>query len=232
MTTDTALAFGKILTASSDNWPLAHVFKTSYKSQSNNGRTACVSGSPKRQLNSITIGPSSVIIRPANKQPTKGLPSALMPSIVGFRMVVLMRSSISSLTVGVGAKAPMPPVFGPWSPSKIRLWSCAGGRTATRSPSVSASTEHSAPTNRRSRTSSSPAAPMAPFSRKSRTAFFASSRLSGTITPLPAARPLAFTTTSNGASSMKRSAASKLSLPLKIWHSAVGILCRFMNSLA
>lgn len=74
-----------------------------------------------------------------------GLPSALMPLMVGIRISFLICSNISSFTTGVGAKAPMPPVFGPWSLSKIRLWSCAGGSTATRCPSESAKTEHSGP---------------------------------------------------------------------------------------
>ena len=46
---------------------------------------------------------------------------------------------------GVGAKAPIPPVLGPWSLSKARLWSWAGGRTAMRCPSHRAKTEHSGP---------------------------------------------------------------------------------------
>ena len=34
----------------------------------------------------------------------------------------------TSSTKGVGAYAPIPPVFGPWSLSKSLLWSCAAGR--------------------------------------------------------------------------------------------------------
>src|SRR5206468_3390110 len=39
----------------------------------------------------------------------------------------------------------MPPVLGPVSPSPRRLWSCAGGRIWTCSPSVRARTESSSP---------------------------------------------------------------------------------------
>ena len=61
--------------------------------------------------------------------------------------------------MGVGVKAPMPPVFGPRSPSKIRLWSWAGGSTSTRSPSTSAMTLTSGPSSRSSTTTRDPAAP-------------------------------------------------------------------------
>lgn len=39
-------------------------------------------------------------------------------------------------TWGAGEYAPIPPVFGPRSPSINRLWSCAGGMGATVTPSV------------------------------------------------------------------------------------------------
>mmetsp|Transcript_42414 Transcript_42414/g.128186 ORF Transcript_42414/g.128186 Transcript_42414/m.128186 type:complete len:230 (+) Transcript_42414:2091-2780(+) len=99
-----------------------------------------------------------------------------------------------------------------------------------RSPSVSASTEHSKPVSRRSKTISSPDA------TNPRTARLASSLLSGTTTPLPlpfpANRPFAFTTTSKGAASMYSEALSRSAEPLKVLYSATGIEWRCMNSLA
>ena len=41
------------------------------------GSTACVSGSPKRQLNSSTFGPAAVIISPAYRTPWNGVPRCL-----------------------------------------------------------------------------------------------------------------------------------------------------------
>ena len=48
------------------------------------GRMTCVSGSPSRTLNSITFGPAVVSIRPTNRKPRNGWPSAAMPAITGF----------------------------------------------------------------------------------------------------------------------------------------------------
>src|SRR5437016_6036083 len=46
----------------------------------------------------------------------------------------MMRSWSAGVTIGVGEQAPMPPVFGPRSPSRARLWSWevagGGGRRA------------------------------------------------------------------------------------------------------
>mmetsp|Transcript_85350 Transcript_85350/g.238224 ORF Transcript_85350/g.238224 Transcript_85350/m.238224 type:complete len:203 (-) Transcript_85350:2531-3139(-) len=201
MTTETAVVLGSTLTLESERLPWTQLTSTSKRSQSSSGTMACVSGSPKRQLNSMTTGPSAVSINPAKRQPTNGLPSALSPSTVGCSTSFVILSSMAASTTGVGAKAPMPPVLGPWSPSKARLWSCAGGNTATCEPSVSASTEHSVPSKRCSSTISWPAAPIVPRSRKSRTATLASTLSLGTITPFPAASPLALTTTSNLAES-------------------------------
>mmetsp|Transcript_63382 Transcript_63382/g.166006 ORF Transcript_63382/g.166006 Transcript_63382/m.166006 type:complete len:312 (-) Transcript_63382:531-1466(-) len=180
----------------------------------------------------MTLGPLAVSISPAKRQPVNGVFSFAMPSMVGLRISCLMRSRSAALTVGVGAKAPMPPVLGPSSQSKMRLWSCAGGSTAMWVPSVRQRMEHSGPAIFSSSTISMPASPIVPFSRKSRTAALASSRLVGTMTPLPAARPLALTTTSKGASSMYFRAAARLSLPLKFLYAAVGMPWRAMKSLA
>ena len=45
--------------------PVQHARAMSARSLSSSGRTACASGSPKRQLNSSSRGPSGVSIRPA-----------------------------------------------------------------------------------------------------------------------------------------------------------------------
>ena len=88
----------------------------------------CVSGSPNLTLYSRTFGPSSVIISPVNSTPLNANPSALMPSIVGCKISLCTCSIISGGAIEVGAYVPMPPVFGPVSPSPMRLWSCAGGK--------------------------------------------------------------------------------------------------------
>ena len=81
------------------------------RSPSRRGRIACVSGSPNRQLNSSTRGPSSVSIRPAKRTPTNGAPrrasSASTGTWTGRRA---LRSPPPSR--GTGENAPMPPVFG------------------------------------------------------------------------------------------------------------------------
>ena len=46
--------------------------------------STCVSGSPKRALNSSTRGPSAVSIRPANRQPTNGVPRRASSSSTGW----------------------------------------------------------------------------------------------------------------------------------------------------
>ena len=60
------------------------------------------SGSPKRTLYSISFGPSSVIISPANRTPTKGAPSFAIPDTVGAMISSMTRRSIASSKTGVG----------------------------------------------------------------------------------------------------------------------------------
>ena len=55
----------------------------------------------------------------------------------------------------------MPPVLGPWSPSKTRLWSCAAASGIAVSPSHSAKNEASSPLRNSSITTSAPASPSA-----------------------------------------------------------------------
>ena len=88
---------------------------------------------------------------------------------------------------GSGEYAPIPPVFGPSSPSCRRLKSCAGLSARTVSPSLRKKSDTSGP-DRNSSTSTPP------VPRYSAAWARAASRSSVTMTPLPAARPSAFTT--------------------------------------
>ncbi|VWL93240.1 Uncharacterised protein [Collinsella intestinalis] len=166
---------------------------TSTRSLFRRGISTSVSGSPKRALYSMTLGPSGVSMKPPYRQPRKSMPSRLAAAMVSSRMRHISACS-SSVTIGTGLYTPMPPVLGPRSPSRARLWSweVAMGRTAL--PSVKASSVHSGPVSISSITTVLPAAPNAP-SKHSCTACRASSRVRATTTPLPAARPSAFTTT-------------------------------------
>mmetsp|Transcript_58739 Transcript_58739/g.165742 ORF Transcript_58739/g.165742 Transcript_58739/m.165742 type:complete len:264 (+) Transcript_58739:1409-2200(+) len=118
----------------------------------------------------------------------------------------------------------MPPVLTPSSPSFTRLWSCAGTIMDAALPSENAMQLHSSPTSSCSTTTSSPAAPKAPSSMISFTPCNASSTDWGMITPLPAASPLALTTTSCPAaySALTYSQAASYSLFLKFLNAAVG----------
>ena len=82
----------------------------------------------------------------------------------------------------------MPPVFGPVSPSPIRLKSCAGASGTTTRPSASAKTDTSSPTSSSSITigPGKPAAARRPSS--------SCSTVSQTKTPFPAASPSTLTT--------------------------------------
>ena len=82
----------------------------------------------------------------------------------------------------------MPPVFGPVSPSPMRLKSCAAPIGTRRFPSESAKSDTSSPSSSSSITNSPPKAVTA------RRASSTSSAVRHTNTPLPAARPSAFTT--------------------------------------
>ena len=46
-----------------------------------------------------------------------------MPAIAGSMTSRITRACTAGVTTGAGEYAPMPPVFGPWSPSSSRLWS-------------------------------------------------------------------------------------------------------------
>ena len=64
----------------------------------------------------------------------------------------------------------MPPVFGPVSPSPMRLKSCAGAIGTARSPSHSASSDSSSPSRNSSTSTRAPASPKRRSTKKSRSA--------------------------------------------------------------
>src|SRR5205809_956641 len=80
----------------------------------------------------------------------------------------------------------MPPVLGPWSPSKARLWSWAEARASACLPSHRAKKLISSPSKKSSTTTAAPAWPNPPPSIMSM-APLASARVAATTTPLPAA---------------------------------------------
>mmetsp|Transcript_73884 Transcript_73884/g.220474 ORF Transcript_73884/g.220474 Transcript_73884/m.220474 type:complete len:207 (-) Transcript_73884:173-793(-) len=120
----------------------------------------------------------------------------------------------------------MPPVLRPWSPSSARLWSCAAGIMDMFLPSQKAMQLHSSPRRSCSMTTSLPASPKALSTMTVLRASRASLRELGMSTPLPAAIPLAFTTTSRPAaySALMYSWAASYSLSLKFLKAAVGRL--------
>ncbi len=83
----------------------------------------------------------------------------------------------------------MPPVLGPWSPSKARLWSCAVASGSAVSPSTSAKKLASSPSRNSSMTTSVPAAPNAP-PKQSSMASSASSRVCGDDHALAGGEPV------------------------------------------
>ena len=107
----------------------------------------------------------------------------------------------------------MPPVFGPSSPSHSRLWSRAAGRATARVPSQIAITLASSPWSRSSMTSAG--APAGWPSTNDGASSSAWSIESHTITPLPAARPSALSTTPapSAASASTKASAPAVSPP-------------------
>ncbi len=154
----------------------------------------CVSGSPKRALNSSTFGPDSVIMRPAKRTPWKRRPSAARPATVGTTISCMIRLWPSRLMFVVGETVPMPPVFGPLSPSSARLWSCTEAIGTTREPSEKTRNDTSSPSRNSSITTFAPAEPNFLSPMICSTTARASAWSPTTTVPLPAARPSAFTT--------------------------------------
>ena len=69
----------------------------------------------------------------------------------------------SSVKLGVGEKAPMPPVFGPVSLSPTLLWSCALARGIALTPSHKAKKLASTPSRYSSINTVFPASPKSPL---------------------------------------------------------------------
>ena len=67
------------------------------RSLSSSGSTTCASGSPKRQLYSMTFGPSGVIISPKYRQPLNGQPSAAMAATVGLKIFSMHTAATSGV---------------------------------------------------------------------------------------------------------------------------------------
>ena len=63
--------------------PSMEASSASTRSLSRRIKIGCVSGSPKRQLNSSTMGPRAVIISPQYRIPLYSAPSAFIPAITG-----------------------------------------------------------------------------------------------------------------------------------------------------
>ena len=83
----------------------------------------CVSGSPKRQLNSSTRGPSAGQHQPGveHADERRAAPRELARATGAHGRARRGPSTSSSESRGTGEYEPMPPVFGPSSPSPIRL---------------------------------------------------------------------------------------------------------------
>ena len=92
------------------------------RSERSRGRIACVSGSPKRTLNSSTLNPGRAHHQPrvqdAVERRSDGARARRAPA-GGLRAQI--SAARASSTAGTGEYEPMPPVFGPSSSSKIRL---------------------------------------------------------------------------------------------------------------
>ena len=93
-----------------------------------------------------------------------------------------------------GDTVPMPPVFGPVSSSKARLWSCTETMGTTRAPSEKTRKETSSPARNSSMTVLAPALPNFLSAIISSTAAVAPAASFTTTLPLPAARPSALIT--------------------------------------
>ena len=104
--------------------PPAHDTRSSVSRRSlrSRGSTACVSGSPKRQLNSSTFGPVGRQHQAGIEDAAVGraAPRERVDDRAGERVSTISAQRSASMP-GTGEKLPIPPVFGPSSPSPIRL---------------------------------------------------------------------------------------------------------------
>ena len=121
------------------------------------------------------------------------MPRRASSSTTGWRTSARIRSTNASSTSATGEYEPMPPVFGPVSPSPIRLKSRAGASGSAVSPSQIASSDNSSPSRNSSTTTG--VSPKRRAISISSSAARASASSAAITTPLPAARPSALTTT-------------------------------------
>src|SRR6267378_417571 len=143
----------------------------------------------------MTLGPSAVSMSPTKSTPRYGAPARAMPANVGSTISRMTRARMAASIDATGVKAPMPPVFGPRSPSKTVLWSCAALNATQAAPFDSAKNETSSPRKNSSTTTVAPAAPNSRCSMQRAIATSASASVAHTMAPLPAASPSALTTT-------------------------------------
>ena len=158
-----------------------------------------------------------------------GVPSAAMPLTAGRMTSRMIRAWTVGVTTGAGEYAPMPPVFGPWSPSPRRLWSCDDASASTWAPSAITMKLASSPSRKSSITTRAPASPTALPESIASIAACASATSVATTTPLPAASPSALTTIGAPRPSTQACAAAA---SVNVRCSAVGMSCRSMKALA
>src|ERR1051325_1001728 len=149
--------------------------------------------------------------------------------MAGWMISRITRAWILGVTIGAGEYAPMPPVLGPSSPSRKRLWSWLVASGSTLAPSLITMKLASSPCRNSSTTTRAPASPRLFWFIMRSIAACASSTLAATTTPFPAARPSALTTM--GAPRFATNALARSAL-WNVRYSAVGMLWRTMNALA
>src|SRR6266850_3601445 len=157
------------------------------------------------------------------------MPSCAMPWMAGWMISRITRAWIFGVTIGAGEYAPMPPVLGPSSPSRRRLWSWLVASGSALVPSLMTMKLASSPCRNSSTTTRAPASPRLFCVIMRSMAACASSTLAATTTPFPAASPSALITI--GAPRLATKALARSAL----WNvrcSAVGMLWRTMNALA
>src|ERR1700760_326443 len=125
---------------------------------------------------------------PAYNSPENELSSRTNSAATDFTMSLTIASVTSSGSHGTGEYAPMPPVFGPLSPSPTLLKSCAGSSGTTVSPSTTQNSETSGPSRNDSSSTGWPASSSPAACARAASLSFV------TTTPLPAARPSSLTT--------------------------------------
>ena len=100
----------------------------------------------------------------------------------------------STLMLVVGETVPIPPVFGPRSPSCARLWSWTEAIGRTREPSAKTRKDTSSPSRNSSNTILAPAEPNLRSAMIPATKARASASPATTAVPFPEASPSALTT--------------------------------------